>query len=64
MEQTKEPEGDFGKWQPSQTECSMCKKSEVLVREWESSDGGHEDYQYKCQNPSCGHSWWVDGVDS
>jgi PHP family Zn ribbon phosphoesterase len=33
----------------------------VKVRVWESSDGGYEDYQYRCE---AGHTWWIDGIDS
>lgn len=44
--------------------CSKCKQKTVACRVWESSCGGHEDYKYDCQNPECGHSWWVDGIDS
>lgn len=43
--------------------CPKCKKTKnVLCDTWESSDGGHEDYRYRCK--TCGHSWWIDGIDS
>ena len=35
--------------------------SKVQVRTWESSCGGYEDYQYRCES---GHTWWIDGIDS
>ena len=42
--------------------CRKCGVHAVSMREWESSCGGYEDYQYRCN--SCGHSWWVDGIDA
>lgn len=39
-----------------------CESPDLWYREWESSDGGHEDYEYECRH--CGKTWWVDGVDS
>ena len=32
-----------------------CGVHAVSMREWESSCGGWEDYQYKCHH--CGHTW-------
>ena len=29
---------------------------------WESNDGAFEDEKYSCL--TCGHVWWVDGIDS
>ena len=43
------------------TRCPKCRKKAVKYREYESSDGAYEDYQYKCQ--LCGYTWWVDGPD-
>jgi len=43
--------------------CLMCRSNDKLTyRKWESSDGGHEDTYYECEE--CGYSWWVDGIDS
>jgi hypothetical protein len=65
-------EGDFGDWKDHPESCrcltqsaetgivGMCKAA-VQVRTWESSDGGYEDYQFRCAK---GHTWWVDGIDS
>lgn len=38
----------------------VCGKP-MQYRVWESSCGGWEDYQYRCE---AGHTWWVDGIDS
>lgn len=59
----KDSEGDFQQWKDHPTPCRRCSGA-VKYREWESSCGGYEDYQYRCQNSACGHSWWVDGCDS
>lgn len=42
--------------------CPKCHKETLECRIWESSCGGYEDYKYDCR--SCGHSYWVDGIDS
>jgi DNA-directed RNA polymerase subunit RPC12/RpoP len=42
--------------------CRKCGVHAVSMREWESSCGGWEDYQYRCA--ACGHKWWVEGIDS
>ena len=42
--------------------CRKCGVHAVSMREWESSCGGWEDYQYKCHH--CGHTWWVEGIDA
>lgn len=39
-----------------------CGSKKIKYRIHESSDGGHEDINYKCLE--CNHSWWVDGIDS
>lgn len=49
-------------WQPCEQQCPKCRKQGVLVRLVE-DDAGHEDYQYRCQNPKCGHTWWTEGSD-
>lgn len=53
---------DKDDWKDADCDCIKCKKHTVLYREHE-DDEGHEDYQYRCQNPECNHSWWVDGID-
>lgn len=55
-------DGKFANMKPCEGKCLKCGKEEVGYREWESSCGGYEDYQYTCR--ACGHSWWVDGIDS
>lgn len=56
-------QGEFAdfKVQPD-VPCRKCSSHTVSMREWESSCGGWEDYQYRCS--ACGHSWWVEGIDS
>lgn len=54
-------------WQPTKLEdrnfvCRNCGSYDVEYREWESSDGGHEDTHYSCNN--CKFEWWVEGTDS
>lgn len=59
----RDSDGDFNEWQTAQTRsCRKCGSLKVQYREWESSCGGWEDYQFRCQQ--CGHTWWVDGADS
>lgn len=59
-------EGDFKTWQDHPVPCArqfdgqVCGKP-VKVRMWESSCGGYEDFNYRCE---AGHMWWVDGIDS
>ena len=55
-------DGKFANMKPCKGKCRKCGKEELSYREWESSCGGYEDYQYTCR--ACGHSWWVDGIDS
>lgn len=49
-------------WETSGQTCPKCKREHVEVRSVESPDGGHEDYQYRCND--CNYSWWIDGIDS
>ncbi len=56
--------GEFDEWKHTGRNCPKCKQPTVYYREWESSDGAYEDYQYRCRTPECKHSWWVDGIDS
>ena len=54
--------GDFGEYQRYEGKCRKCNSEYVRYRMWESRCGGYEDYQFRCFD--CGHSWWVDGIDS
>lgn len=51
-------------WKPchSEWECRKCKSKNGKYRTHESSDGGWEDDEIKCND--CGHSYWIDGIDS
>lgn len=41
--------------------CKNCGENDVWFREWESSDGAHDDVVYDCR--SCKSLWWVEGPD-
>ena len=43
-------------------QCPKCGSCSVKFRTHESSCGGYEDDEFKCQ--ACKHTWWVDGIDS
>jgi transposase-like protein len=54
-------------WKPTKAEnptfvCIRCKSDEVEYREWESSDGAHDDTHYRCR--LCEKEWWVEGSDA
>jgi DNA-directed RNA polymerase subunit M/transcription elongation factor TFIIS len=53
--------GTFGEWKDSKEPCPKCGEHSVKYRIWESSCGGYEDLNFQC---TCGHRWWVDGIDS
>lgn len=56
-------EGVFSEWEPAPTvACRKCKKHSVQVSQWESNDGGYEDYKFQCTD--CKYIWWVEGIDS
>jgi len=57
-----ESEGTFRGEKKCDSKCRACGKSEVTYYVWESSCGGYEDYKFTCH--ACGHTWWVDGIDS
>jgi hypothetical protein len=61
--QMADSEGDFGGWKPDAVPCPKC-GGHVEARLWESSDGAYEDWQFRCVEPDCRHTWWVDGIDS
>lgn len=43
--------------------CQRCGQAGgVVVKPWESSCSGYEDYRYECKK--CGGNWWIDGIDS
>lgn len=53
-------------WKPTKPEaptfvCRDCGSDDVWYRDWESSDGAHDDLHYQCR--SCDRSWWVEGPD-
>lgn len=58
------PHGTSGPWRAvPEASCAQCERAgRVEVSVWESDDGAYEDYNYRCV--LCGHSWWVDGIDS
>lgn len=56
-------QGEFAEFETlPKVPCRKCGVHAVTERKWESSCGGWEDYQFKCN--ACGHSWWVEGIDS
>ena len=59
--QMHDSEGTFTPWEAEATPCREC-GGHVEYRLWESSDGGWEDFQFRCLD--CGRVWWVDGIDS
>jgi lysyl-tRNA synthetase class I len=63
-ERTTTPPGRFiSEWYAAGTVCSHCSRvGTVKYREWESDNGGFLDYQYACS--TCGHEWWIDGIDT
>lgn len=62
-QQMADSDGKFGEFtHATDCACRKCSAKEVRYRIWESSCGGYEDYHYKCFG--CGHTWWVDGIDS
>jgi RecJ-like exonuclease len=61
--QMAEHEGEFGEAKCSDQPCHNCNTvGSVTYTVWESSCGGYEDFKYACK--ACGHTWWVDGIDS
>lgn len=58
----RESDGNFKPGCGKKHTCRGCGKEEATCQLWESSCGGYEDYKYTCG--SCGHVWWVDGIDS
>ena len=60
--QFSDSEGDFNSWQEDLTPCPHCNSENTEFRVWESHDGAYEDYHHRCKD--CGHTWWIDGIDS
>lgn len=58
-----EHEGTFTASPSTDRACPKC-KSPMTRRTWESSCGGYEDNKYTCSNTSCGHVYWIEGIDS
>ncbi len=54
-------EGTFGEELQSYVPCPVCRQHTVHLAAWDSNCGGFTDWRYRCE---CGHTWWVDGVDS
>lgn len=43
--------------------CQKCGSNKsISKRDWESSCGGYEDINYRCDE--CKHEWWVEGSDA
>jgi hypothetical protein len=55
-------DGKLSAWTKSAEPCSECGQIAVRYRVWESSCGGYEDVQHRCDG--CGRSWWVEGPDA
>lgn len=60
----KESDGVFGPIKKELHNCVKCGEKTAECKPWQSSCGGYEDEKYTCLNPNCGHSWWVEGIDS
>jgi DNA-directed RNA polymerase subunit M/transcription elongation factor TFIIS len=58
----KESDGAFGPIKKELHNCVKCGEKTAECKPWQSSCGGYEDEKYTCSN--CGHSWWVEGIDS
>lgn len=58
-----ELDGTFGHTIDTSRPCPKCGSS-MTCRPWESSCGGFEDEKFTCSNAQCGHSYWVEGIDS
>lgn len=57
-----ESDGTFDEPKKTDRECRKCGVHAVTYETWDSSDGGYTDYKYTCG--ACGHTWWIDGIDS
>lgn len=55
--------GDFvGQPEKRKHPCPYCKGTNVVVRQWESSDGAYEDERVECLD--CKRVWWNEGADA
>jgi DNA-directed RNA polymerase subunit M/transcription elongation factor TFIIS len=54
--------GDFSPPEQTAINCRRCDRKTVERQLWESHCGAYEDHRYTCT--SCGHVWWVDGIDA
>lgn len=54
----------YSNWKPVVMADYVCPKCKgwLEYRDYESSNGAHEDQQFRCT--ICKHSWWIDGIDS
>lgn len=57
-----ESAGTFTKGSATDRICRKCGNQTVRVELWESNDGAYEDEKFTCT--TCGHVYWVDGIDS
>lgn len=57
-----ESAGTFQEGTLTQRVCRNCGNQNVYVELWESSDGAYEDEKFTCK--TCGHVYWIDGIDS
>lgn len=53
-------------WKPTVAEapafvCRVCLSHDVWYRDWESSDGAHDDVHYQCRG--CKREWWYESSD-
>lgn len=53
-------------WKPTAAtnpkfKCPKCGSQDVFFRDWESSDGAHDDTHYECRG--CNHTWWIEDSD-
>jgi hypothetical protein len=55
-------EGRFSRRESAECFCRRCKSQTVECELWESHCGAYEDHRYTCT--TCGHVWWIDGIDS
>jgi len=59
-----ESEGDFGPVEKELSVCPKCGEKTAECKSWEAKCGGYVDWKYVCRSEKCGHSWWVEGIDS
>jgi ribosomal protein S27AE len=45
------------------SQCPKCGYPTLIANEWESSDGGHTDYEIICGSNLCSYRKWEEGSD-